>query len=211
MIKMLKSGDHYITVDISIKTNSTLNIVIAHGAKNDMNYTLIKQLFELLRLKYSVIKFNFSYVDNNLKLDENINKEEIETCIKFLGNKNIVLIGKSYGGFLSTIIASENKFDIVKVIVLGYPLHEPNRPGNVYSQKHLKNNKLPVCFINGDSDENCNLDIFQHMLPNYEIEIIKNANHSFKPISKMTSIEQNEKEVIDKIYIIIKNLNSVDK
>lgn len=206
MIEKLKSQDHNITLNISKKANSPLNIILAHGTNNDMNYGLIVKLFEHLKSKYSVVRFNFSYVDNGLKIDEAINKNEIESCIRHLGNKNIVLIGKSYGGVLSTIIASEHKFDILKVIVLGYVLHEPNNLNHIYPQEHLKGANLPISFIIGDSDPNCDLNTLKQVIPGYDIEVIKDADHSFRPTTNKATLAENEAKVVDKIDRIIEDL-----
>ncbi len=206
MIEKLKSNKHSITIDISKKANSPLNIILAHGANNDMNYGLITKIFEHLKSKYFVVRFNFSYVDSGLKINDSINKNEIESCIRHLGNKNIVLIGKSYGGVLSTIIASEHKFNILKVIVLGYALHEPNHPNRIYSQEHLKGALLPISFIVGDSDPNCDLNALREIIPDYDIEVIKDADHSFRPTSNNATLAENEEKVLNKIDRIVEGL-----
>ncbi len=206
MIKKITSGDHYINADVSIKANSPLNLVITHGANNDMNYGLIVKLFDLLKVNYSIIRFNFSYADQSLEKNEAINKSEIEACINLLGNKNIALIGKSYGGVLSAMIASESKFDVVKVIILGYPLHEYNNPENLQDLSYLKNVKVPIKFIIGDKDPNCDLNVFRKVLPNYNPYIIKNSDHSYRPVNESVSLSENEELVIS---TVVKELESI--
>lgn len=196
MRELIKSGDHYITADVSIKRTSPLNIVISHGSNNDMNYKLILDLFNLLKKTYTVLRFNFSYVDHKLRKSNARNKKEIESCIKRIGNKNIVLIGKSYGGALSAMIAAENKFNILKVIVLGYPLHEWNNPENIFDYSYLKKLNGRSSILIGDNDPNCRLELFKKLIPNTNLEIIKNADHSYRPIDNTSTIEDNEKKVL---------------
>ncbi|MCL4380900.1 alpha/beta fold hydrolase [Candidatus Marsarchaeota archaeon] len=195
-MEMIKSSDHYITADISVKPASALNIIILHGYNNNINYKLISDLFHQLKKEYSVLRFNFSYVDQGLKKTNVRNKAEIRACIKRLGNKNIVLIGKSYGGALSAMVAAENKFDILKVIVLGYPLHEWNNPKKIFDYSYLNRLKGKVTFLIGDNDPNCNLKLFRKLLPDQTLEIIKNSDHSYRPINMTSNIEDNEKEVL---------------
>lgn len=192
MAEKITSGKHHVNAEVSIKANSPLNIIITHGANNDMNYGLLVKLFDLLKKDYSVIRLNFSYVDQGLEKDEETNKAEIAACINYLGNKNIVLIGKSYGGVLSAMIASEGKFDIVETIILGYPLHEYGNPNNLQDTGYLKNAKVPIKFIIGDKDPNCDLDVFNRELPNYKPYIIKNSDHSYRPVGGVRSLKDNE-------------------
>lgn len=207
MRELIKSGDHYITADVSIKRTSPLNIVISHGSNNDMNYKLIFDLFNLLKKTYTVLRFNFSYVDHKLRKSNARNKKEIESCIKRIGNKNIVLIGKSYGGVLSTKIAAENKFNILKVIVLGYPLHEWNNPKKVFDYSYLKKLKGRVSILIGDNDPNCKLELFKKLLPDTHFEIIRNADHSYRPIDTTSTIGENEKAVLK---IVKRELSDID-
>lgn len=182
--------------------------MITHGANNDMNYSLIAKLFDSLKKTYSVIRLNFSYVDQGLEKDDTINKKEIEACIEYLGNKNIVLIGKSYGGVLSTLIAAEKKFNITKVIVLGYPLHEYGNPSNLNDTSYIKIIKIPIRFIIGDKDPNCDLNVFKKVLPDYNPEIIKDSDHSYRPVNGIGNLDDNENKVIS---IVNEELNSIIK
>ena len=154
-MEKIACGDHYINAIVSIKPNSKLNIILSHGENNDMDYGLLVKLFDSLKSDYSIIRFNFSYVDGGLKKDTNINKMEIEACIKYLGGKDIVLIGKSYGGILSTRIGAEKILGILSIIVLGYPLHEYENPSNLNDVSYLKIIQIPIKFIIGEKDPNC--------------------------------------------------------
>lgn len=195
-MEKIACGDHYINTEVSLKQNSKLNIVLSHGENNNMNYGLLVKLFDSLKVNYSIIRFNFSYIDQGLEKDDKINKMEIEACINYLGNTNIVLIGKSYGGVLSTILAAEEKQSILEVIVLGYPLHEYGNPSNLNNVSYFKNVKIPIKFIIGNKDPNCDLNIFKKILPNYKPEIIKDSDHSYRPVNEIGSLSENENKVI---------------
>ena len=189
--------DHYIDAEISITNGSKLKVILSHGSNNDMNYSLISKLFESMSKEYSVLRFNFSYVSNRLEKDELTNKREIEACIERMGNENIVLIGKSYGGILSLSIASEGKYDIRKVIVLGYPLHEYKNSKRIFDNEAAIKFNDKTTFIIGDNDPNCELSLFNKLIPNANTKIIENSDHSYRPVDGSGSLDKNEDRVVE--------------
>ncbi|EQD50220.1 dienelactone hydrolase, partial [mine drainage metagenome] len=106
----IQVGEYSIDAEISRKPGSKLNIVIAHGGNNNMNHSLIQKLFDAFVEKYSVLRFNFSFVKEGKATMNNVSKSEAEltACIKYIGADNVVLIGKSYGGYVSTLLAGRD-------------------------------------------------------------------------------------------------------
>ncbi len=209
-MEKIACGNHYVNAVVSLKPNSKLNIILSHGENNGMDYRLLVKLFDSLKFDYSILRFNFSYIDGGLKKDTNTNKMELETCIKYLGDRDIVLIGKSYGGILSTMIAAQKTTGILGVIVLGYPLHEYGNPGHLNDVSYLKHVKITTKFIIGDKDPNCSLETFNKVLPSYKPEIINNSDHSYRPINNVGSLDENEDKVITivkrEIYTMAKSI-----
>ncbi|MEM3875868.1 MAG: hypothetical protein QXP35_02225 [Candidatus Micrarchaeaceae archaeon] len=101
MRELIKLRDYYITADISIKRTSPLNIVISHGSNNDRNYKLILDLFNLLKKTYTVLRFNFSYVDHELRKSNARNEKEIKACLKNLNGRDLNRFHPKYQFFLS--------------------------------------------------------------------------------------------------------------
>ena len=182
-MKTINVQDYTIDADVAVNPNSDIGIIISNGSSNDMNHKIIKTLFEKLKEKYSVIRFNFSYVNGKRKRANSTNIEEIRQCMQELGSKKIVLIGKSYGGYLSTLLSTESS-RINKVIVLGYPLHKQNNPSELYPQDHLTRSRATTVFIVGDKDQYCDIPLLRKMLSSPKIHVINNSNHSFESLDR---------------------------
>ena len=202
MREILNVGGREIVAEISEKENPLFNVVIAHGANNDMNNDIISEAFNLLSADFTVLKFDFSFTVGNERVERGRDLGELRACIERLGGKNIILIGKSYGGYLSILAAEEKKYDIKSVIVLGLPLHNINGEGNFELFAPLKKGEITAYFINGDSDPYCKREIFDKELPGARSYWIAGADHSFRAVGK-GSDERNREEVVSIIKKIV--------
>ena len=189
--------DGAIDMEVSRKTGSRLNIILAHGSKSNMYYSLIQKLFDALKDNYSVLRFNFTFINGGDEGDVKLSLAELVKCIEYMGKKNIVLIGMSYGASVSTLLAGRKDLGVKKVIALAYPLHKIGRPDELYPLNHMKGS-LPVEFVVGDSDHHSEIDLFGKLLPGYKMHKVKNAWHSFQD-TKTGDKEANENRVV---YIV---------
>lgn len=197
-----------IDIEVSMKAGSRLNVILAHGSNIDMNYSLMQRLFDALETEYSVLRFNFSFVNGTdaAKMDFERSKEEVEACIRYMGSKDIVLIGKSLGGYISTLIAGRKDLGVKGAIALGYPMHELGRPQDIrheFSHAHLEGKMLPVEFIVGDSDPLWDVKQAPPILQKYAIHIVANADHSYNPVRPGMTKEENENKAVEIVKQII--------
>ena len=116
--------------------------------------------------------------------------------MNLLRDVETILIGKSFGGYISALVAAENIDKIHKVIALGYPLHEEGNPNAIHDQDSIMLMKTQLIVIKGEKDPFCDTDILRKLLPNSKIYTIKDAEHSFKSLSESLSDEDNEEKVI---------------
>ncbi len=215
MIDKIPMEGYGIDIDVSKKEGSRLNIVLAHGGNNNMNHSLIQKLFDAFGDEYSVLRFNFSFANGpdlskgSSSIDaSNLSKSEAELrrCVEYMGAKNIVLIGKSYGGYISTVLASRGGLGIKQVIAMGYPLHRPDKPEEVrweLTHTHMEDRTLPIEFIIGDSDPVWDVKKAPPILSKYKIDVIPNADHSFKPVLPGGSRDENERKVVERAMQIV--------
>jgi len=184
MLENLDVDGYTIKADISVRPGSDYSIILMHGAQNDMDFQLIKDIFDMLMHKFTVLRFNFSFAGKGPALLDTSNDEksrrEIRACIRRLGLRNIVLIGKSYSSALALSLVSEKGLGIKKVIVLGLVMHEKNMPQKIYPISYIGKSTSQISFIIGDSDPYCNIEQFMKFLPNCPLYIIKNAGHSYE-------------------------------
>lgn len=179
MIEKITMEGYELDADVDIVDSSPMSVIVAHGGNNDMNAYLMKRIYGAMKGKNSVMRFNFSFADGKFEREEERNKEELRACIRRMGSKNIVIIGKSWGGQMATKLASEKELGIIKVISLGYAIHSKDKPDNIKPQDHLKKARCPIEFIVGDSDPLCRISMFRKILPDCRLYVIDNANHSF--------------------------------
>lgn len=179
MIKKLIVRKVELRIETSLKKDSPLTFVLMHGLSNDMNDPLIDYVFQSIRKKYSVIRFNFSYADKGRDPDEKTDIGELRKVMQYAGSKNLILVGKSYGGYLSTFLASKEN-GVKGIISLGYPLYHKNTPKDMFQQKHLKKVETKSIFIMGQNDDRNNIKLFNKMFPKFETCVIKDVDHSFK-------------------------------
>ncbi len=188
------------------KRGHRICVVLVHGLYGDMRGRLIEKLFNRLKGDYDVLRFNFSSTGNPKNMDTKKCVTELEAIVDFFGNRNIVLVGKSFGAYISSIVAAEERFDILGVIALGYYLHEEGKPSEVFDQSSARTIKVPFTIVKGTNDLYCNENVLKKEIPNCKLHVIGNADHSFKPIASGTSREDNEEKVIS---LVVKELNSL--
>ena len=212
----INAGGKSIEIDAAIRKGSKLNIILAHGSNVDMHYSLIQKLFDALSGEYSVLRFNFSFFGgtDEQKMDFNRSKQELEACIRYMGSKNIVIVGKSQGGYIGTLFAGRKDLGVKGVISMGYPMHEMNRPSDIrheFPHTHLEGLSLPVEFIVGDSDPLWNVKDAPPIFANYTIHVVPNADHSYNPVRPGTTKEENEDKVVNLVkQIVAKFANKQD-
>jgi predicted alpha/beta-hydrolase family hydrolase len=210
---IIKVGDADIEIDEVIREDSKLNIILAHGSNVDMRYSLLQKLFDALSSRYSTLRFNFSFFGgtDEQKMNFEKSKAELEACIKYMGSKNIVIVGKSLGGYIGTLLAGRKDLGVKGVISMGYPMHEMNRPKDIrheFSHAHLEGKALPVEFIIGDSDPMWKINEAPPIFANYPIHIVQNADHSYNPIKPSTTKDENEDEVVGLVQQIVAKFES---
>lgn len=190
----IKLGNSHVAVEVIKHKNSPVNIILVHGISNNMNDPLISLIFKSLKNKHSILRFNFSFTNKKVEPEEKRNLAEIKAVMNYFNNDNLVIIGKSYGGYLSVFLAKKNT-GIKKIITLGYPLYHKNNPKKMFPQAHLKQAKIPVIFILGRHDDRCDIKTFKKKFPELKAYLLKNANHSLLASDGNIS-EENSKKII---------------
>jgi len=93
----------------------------------------------------------------------------------------IVLAGRSMGGRMSTILASQEE-PCAAVVAYGYPLHPAGRPDRLRVE-HLAAITVPALFITGTRDSLARPDLVDRYLsplPTATVELVEDADHSFR-------------------------------
>lgn len=186
-------------------------VVIAHGAANDMNNSLIVAVAEgLATAGYTTLRFNFLYKEKGKKSPDTESTliRTWQGVVSHLSRNErfpvdrVVAVGKSMGGRIASQMVAADQMAVEALIFLGYPLHAPGRTDKL-RDSHLYKIQKPMFFFAGTRDPFCNMEKLQgvlHRLPGrYDLEIVEDGNHSFKlPKSSPRTAESVNQQIITK-------------
>jgi len=186
-------------------------VVIAHGAANDMNNSLIVAVAESLAAAgYTTLRFNFPYKEKGRKspdTESTLIRTWQGAVSHVLNNERfpvdrVVAAGKSMGGRIASQMAAADQMEVAALIFLGYPLHAPGRTDKL-RYAHLYEIKQPMLFLAGTRDPLCNLEKLREVLQPLpglvDLEIVDGGDHSFK-LAKSSSraAESVYRQIVDK-------------
>jgi predicted alpha/beta-hydrolase family hydrolase len=192
------------------ESNKT-GVIIAHGASNDMNNSLIVAVADgLAATGYTTLRFNFPYKEKGKKspdVESTLIRTWQDAVNHLLNNERfpvdrVVAAGKSMGGRIVSQMVAADQMAVEALIFLGYPLHAPGRTDKL-RDSHLYEIKKPMLFFAGTRDPLCNMEKLRkvlHRLPGqYDLEIVEGGDHSFKePKSSYRSAKSVHLQIVEK-------------
>ncbi len=182
MLEKIRAGEGTIDAEVAGPEGSKTRIGFSHGRYNDMNNHVTESLFEELSKEYISVRFNFSYVGKPGASEPDIGESliELEACMERAGGSNIVLIGKSYGSYVSVKAALAHPDKISRVICIGYPFNDAEDNRKTSDQLPLLGGIADkLVFISGSNDPHCRLGRFMRDLPKQaKFYMLNGADHS---------------------------------
>ncbi len=187
--------------------------IFAHGAGANMSHEFMETMAQDLAGKgIQVLRFNFPYMQANLvdgkrrppdrapKLLAHF-REQLELAYGAFEPKRIVLIGKSMGGRMASILSEDselmNRCRVSHLICLGYPF-VPLKGGEPRLEP-LQLSSLPILVIQGERDKfgtQENIESWD-MPESVQCRYLTDGDHSFKPRKVSgTSIEANMAQAV---------------
>ncbi|MBI2620292.1 MAG: dienelactone hydrolase family protein [Ignavibacteriales bacterium] len=164
--------------------------VFGHGAGAGMRHPFMEIVSQrLAEAGIATFRYQFPYMENKIRRPDPrpvllaTVRAAIEAALKADDSLPLVAGGKSMGGRMTSLAASEEQLEGVHGIVfLGFPLHPPGNPGTARSD-HLHKLNIPMLFLQGTRDKLANLDLLQSLcdnLPQATLHIVEGGDHSFK-------------------------------
>ena len=186
-------------------------VIIAHGAANDMNNSLIVAVADSLATAgYTTLRFNFPYKEKGRKSPDTESTliRTWQSAVSHLLNNErfpvdrVVAAGKSMGGRIASQMVAADQMAVEALIFLGYPLHAPGRTDKL-RDSHLYEIKKRMLFFAGTRDPLCNIEKLREVLQRlpglYDLEIVDGGDHSFKlPKSSSRPAEKVYQQIIKK-------------
>jgi predicted alpha/beta-hydrolase family hydrolase len=136
-----------------------ISILLTHGAGSDANSKFLVELDEALTAEGAFVRrytLPFRQLGKmpNPKVaveDREGLRQELERLRTERGG-TIVAAGHSYGGRQITMLASEQPEVADRIVAMSYPLHPPNKPGQLRTQ-HFPTLLTPLLIVQGTRDE----------------------------------------------------------
>jgi len=168
-------------------------ILLAHGAGSSMDSPFMASVAGgLCRRGFAVLRFNYPYRERALRekrrrppdkaeILEHAHSRALRALEERVGDRRILLAGKSLGGRMATHLAAKGE-SAAALVLLGYPLHPPGKPERIRCE-HFPAIAQPALFLQGTRDKLCRLDLLQTALERYAgtatLELIEDADHGF--------------------------------
>lgn len=176
---------------------ATPGLVLAHGAKNDLDHPLLQAVARGLAETgvASVLRFNFAY--SEVGADSPDRLERLEAVYRrahdALADDEICppgplfLGGKSLGARVAAGLASRHHEGdgllTDGLVFLGYPLHAPGRAAEAKLDLLLRID-VPSLFLEGTKDPFCDLDILRPALERMpapgRLHVVEGGGHSLE-------------------------------
>ncbi len=137
-------------------------LVLAHGAGAPQRHPwMVAAARGLARRGVTAVTFDFPYMAATRKLPDRA--PVLEACwldvidsvrARVPAGTPLFIGGKSMGGRMATHVAAHHAArasDLAGLVLLGYPLHPPGRPGQ-RRDAHLPSVRVPALFVQGTRD-----------------------------------------------------------
>tara|TARA_R110000772_G_scaffold268571_1_gene396523 strand:+ start:271776 stop:272405 length:630 start_codon:yes stop_codon:yes gene_type:complete len=173
--------------------SAPLTVALAHGAGAPMDNPYMDAFAEGLAARgLRCARFEFPYMaqrrDDGKKRPPNPARVLLETwreVIGEIGRDNLVIGGKSMGGRMASMVASELEAEgtpVRGVVCLGYPFHPPGKPDKLRTE-HLETLKTKTLICQGTRDPfGTEADVPGYPLSKaIRLMWLADGDHGFKP------------------------------
>ena len=194
-LKILLPDGGEVSALLQLPANANCLLVLAHGAGASMTHPFMEEIAaQLSSTGVATLRYQFSYKDQHRRVPDapKLLTATVAAAVKTAGElmPGLPLFagGKSMGGRMTSLAASEKLLDGIRGIVFfGFPLHSPKRPATKRAE-HLKQVRVPLLFLQGTRDELADLHLLRPICdelgPQATLHVIDGADHSFHMLKR---------------------------
>jgi hypothetical protein len=176
-------------------TGATCLLVLAHGAGAGMNHIFMTAITnQLAEDNVATLRYQFPYMEQRRGVPDKqplltaTVAAAVRTADQLAPDLPLFAGGKSMGGRMTSLAASEQKLEAVRgLIFFGFPLHPPKRL-SIKRAEHLQLVKLPMLFLQGTRDDLADLTLLRPICgslgPQTVLHVIEGADHSFHVLKR---------------------------
>src|SRR5229473_98444 len=170
-------------------------LVMAHGAGAGMSHPFMEQLAdELAGVDVATFRYQFPYMETQRRVPDApaVLMATVVAAVRAAAEAApglpLLAGGKSMGGRMTSQAAAQHPLDGVRGLVLfGFPLHPPNRPGTKRAD-HLAKVRLPMLFLQGTRDTLADLKLLRPVCAKLgsraTLHVTETADHSFHMLKR---------------------------
>jgi hypothetical protein len=170
--------------------NARWLLALAHGAGAGMTHPFMENLTnELSAVAIATFRYQFPYLEQRRRVPDPpailtaTVATAVQTAKTAASDLPVLAGGKSMGGRMTSQAAAQNLLNGVRGLVLfGFPLHPPNRPGAKRAE-HLAKVAVPMLFLQGTRDTFADMKLLRPICAKLgeraTLHIIESADHSF--------------------------------
>jgi uncharacterized protein len=178
-----------------LPARATSLLVLAHGAGAGMNHTFMSAIAnQLADDNVATFRYQFPYMEQRRGVPDKqpilsaTVAAAVRTAAQLAPDLPLFAGGKSMGGRMTSLAASEQKLEAVRALIFfGFPLHPSKRPSTKRAQ-HLSLVKQPMLFLQGTRDDLADLTLLRPICeslgPQTTLHIIESADHSFHVLKR---------------------------
>jgi len=133
-------------------------IVVAHGAGAGMEHPFLVGFTRACNEEgIATLRFNFPYIESGRRSPDteavlrDAWRAAFEAASARAKAEPVWASGKSLGGRIASMAASDGQIHPAGLVFLGYPLHPPGKPERIRDE-HLGRVDAPMLFLQGTSD-----------------------------------------------------------
>ncbi len=191
---------HYRSKHLQLKTSSLgdylqagegQHAILAHGSAVGMQHEFMQRWADaLIDHGFKVSLFNYQYMQTIQATGKRrpparvpVLLHEHQQWLDLLGyGHRPLLMGKSLGGRMSSLMAQTHAQQVAGWCALGYPFHPQAKPQTLRTE-HLLTNQAPGLIVQGTRDALGNQqEVEGYALPNsIKVHWLENMDHGFKP------------------------------
>jgi hypothetical protein len=171
--------------------NAWAFLVLAHGAGTDMRHRSMESISQGLADKgVATLRYNFPYKEkpgggrpDSREATATV-RAAVDTAHLAANDLPLFAGGRSFGGRMSSLAASQAPFPGVRGIVFfAFPLHPPGKPGTERAE-HLFKVDIPMLFLQGPRDKLATPELLEPIVKELgkraTLHMVAGADHSFK-------------------------------
>jgi uncharacterized protein len=192
--------------------------VFAHGAGAGMTHPFISAVSAgLFERCFSTLRYQFPYMEKGSKRPDvpSVAHATVRAAVAEASRRcpDLPLFagGKSFGGRMTSQAQAQSPLPKVQGLAfVGFPLHPAGKPSDDRA-KHLFDIKIPMLFLQGDSDKLAELSLLEHLTKKLEnraaLRVFEHADHSFHvPVRSGRNDQEVMHDMLDALVAWIERL-----